>query len=415
MKGRLIRAAYGLFGAAAEGAWKAGLIKPGGNPWHTERGGEHETRTDRPLWLHAASLGETKVAACYRDELGKCAPLYVTTQTESGHRSAIGAFGTGQVGYAPIDREGAVHRFVSHLNPRGLVVFETEIWPFWLLHFDRPVWFANARLTERSFRRLTRIRGALEDIWHYTRMVCAQTADDRMRFVELGVPPEHTMVAGQVKQFDMAMDSGWEHRTRWRQTLALTESDRLLVAGSIRHDELNLMLQLFGACRASQPHLKLLLAPRHLRYVGEAERQAWNMNFRTRRVSADPLRLATADVYVLDTHGDLGTLYAAADLALMGGTLAPHGGHNPNEPAGFGVPVITGPYTAGINADLALLSEAHLVYRMESPTDLPAVLQSLNGFNREHARLELRDRLSARTHPAKVLRGYVAQEWGARG
>jgi len=302
---------------------------------------------------------------------------------------------------------------VDHVNPRGLVIFETEIWPVWLLHFDRPVWFANARITERSFRRLSRLRSALADIWHHTRLVCAQTADDRMRFIELGVPPERTLVAGQVKQFEMVLESGREHRSHWRQMLHLSEQHRLMVAGSVRHDELRTILALFNTCRKTHGNLKLLLAPRHLRYVGEAERQSWNLNFRTRRVSAGPVADADTDVFVLDTHGDLGTLYAAADLALLGGTFAPHGGHNPNEPAGFGVPVCTGPYTAGINADLALLSEAHLVYRMENPADLPAVVRSLSKFNREHARLELRERLAARIHPAAVLRGHLEREYGA--
>ncbi len=402
--------AYGAFGAAYEGLWKRGLVKPGGNAWHVQRSGAHTARDDRPLWLHAASLGEVRVASAYLAELSPLAPLYLTIQTESGFRAAVASFGSDRVGYAPLDRPANVERFISRIHPRGLVVFETEIWPHWLSTFQGPVWFANARLTARTVGRLTPLRRTLLPIWNNVRMVFAQTALDAHRFELLGLPLSHTCVAGQVKQFDLPFDSGNELRLRWRRRLGIGEKDLLYVAGSIRQDELVSVLSQFRRCQAEGRLVHLALAPRHLKYVGLAERRAWDQGLRTRRVSIAGGPSQGALVYILDTHGDLAQLYAAADLAILGGTFAPHGGHNPNEPAAFGVPVVTGPHTELVDGDLALLSRAGLAYRLENPNDLALVASSLERFNRARARHELQDLISQAPHPATLLAESVRQE-----
>ena len=405
----MIWGAYGAFGTAYEALWKHGWVKPGGNAWHAQRGGEHTARDDRPLWLHAASLGEVRVAGAYLSALSSIAPLYLTIQTESGYRAAVASFGADRVGYAPLDRAANVERFVDRIKPRGLVVFETEIWPHWLATFQGPVWFANARLTARTVGRLSPLRKTLAPIWNNVRVVFTQTALDAHRFELLGLPPSHTCVAGQVKQFDLPFDSGNELRLRWRRRLGIGEKDLLYVAGSIRQDELVPVLSQFRRCKAEGRLVHLALAPRHLKYVGLAERKAWDQGFRTRRVSVsggpsqDPL------VFILDTHGDLAQLYAAADMAILGGTFAQHGGHNPNEPAAFGVPVVTGPHTDLVDGDLALLSRAGLAYRLENPNDLALVATSLERFNRALARHELQDLIGQTPHPATLLAESVRQ------
>lgn len=405
--------AYGAFGTVYEALWKRGLIRPSGNRWHAERAGWHTARDDRPLWLHAASLGEVRVAGAYVKELSPLAPLYLTIQTDSGFRAAVASFGADSVGYAPLDRPENVERFLSHVNPRGLVVFETEIWPHWLTHFQGPVWFANARLSARTAGRLSPFRSSLGPIWKNVRQVFAQTALDAHRFTLVGLPASRTCVAGQVKQFDLPLDSGTEMRTRWRRQLGVGDKDLLYVAGSIRQDELVSVLAQFKRCAIPDRTVHLVLAPRHLKYVGAAERKAWDLGFRTRRVSSQAGPSQGAVVFILDTHGDLATLYAAADLALLGGSFAPHGGHNPNEAAAFGVPVITGPYTDLVDGDLAHLSRAGLAYRLENPNDLPAVASGLLRFNRALARHQLQDLIAQSPHPARLLAESVRKEWGA--
>jgi 3-deoxy-D-manno-octulosonic-acid transferase len=411
---QLLWGAYGLFGRAYEFLWKRGWIRPGGNAWNPQRGGEHEVRDDRPLWLHAASLGEVRVAQAYREALASVAPLYLTIQTDAGFRAAVAAFGARHVGYAPIDRPACVKRFLETVQPRGLVVFETEIWPGWLRALEGPVWFANARLSDRTCSRLVRVKSALTPIWSQVRMVFAQTSEDARRYRSLGVPAERVTVSGQVKQFDLPLGSGKEQRARWRRRLGLGERDLLYVAGSIRHDELACVLAQFRRCLGGDQALYLVLAPRHLKHVGLAERRAWELGFRTRRISGASGAADGAAVFVLDTHGDLTSLYAAADLALLGGTFAPHGGHNPNEPAAYGVPVVTGPFTQKIDADLALLADADLSYRLEDPALLPTLAGGLRKFNRARARHILEELIANRPHPALQLADSVALEWPSR-
>jgi 3-deoxy-D-manno-octulosonic-acid transferase len=393
-----------------ETLWKHHWIKPRGNEWHAERGGLHAPRDDRPLWLHAASLGEVRVASAYVRALSPLSPLYLTIQTDSGFRAAVAAFGADRVSYAPLDRPACVRRFLERVNPRGLVVFETEIWPHWLAAFEGPVWFANARLSARSVSRLVPLRKSLAPIWRHVRMVYAQTALDAHRFTLLGVPSERTQVAGQVKQFDLPLESGQELRARWRKRFGLADKDLVYVAGSIRHDETLQVLTLFKRCRVDGRNPRLVLAPRHLKYVGRAERVAWDLGFHTRRVSNLGGPSQEADVFILDTHGDLATLYASADLVILGGTFAPHGGHNPNEPAIYGVPVLAGPHTELVDGDLSLLSEADLAYRLENPDDLPAVAASLSRFNRARARHMLQELIRDRPHPARLLSESVQRE-----
>jgi 3-deoxy-D-manno-octulosonic-acid transferase len=403
--------AYGAFGTVYENLWKRGLIKPSGNRWHEQRSGLHAARDDRPLWLHAASLGEVRVAGAYLKDLSSLAPLYLTLQTDSGFRAAVASFGSDRVGYAPLDRAANVRRFVTSIQPRGLVIFETELWPHWLAEFQGPVWFANARLSTRTVARLSPLRRVLEPLWHNVRRVFAQTALDAHRFTCLGLPAARTCVAGQVKQFELPLESGAELRSRWRRRLGIGEKDLLYVAGSIRHDELSDVLSQFKRCASEERPLHLVLAPRHLKYVGLAERKAWDLGLRTRRVSSLGGPSQGALVFILDTHGDLAQIYAAADVAILGGTFAPHGGHNPNEPAAFGVPVITGPYTELVDGDLALLSSVSLAYRLENPHDLPAVAAGLARFNRARARHELQDRIAQSPHPARLLAESVRAEW----
>jgi 3-deoxy-D-manno-octulosonic-acid transferase len=189
----------------------------------------------------------------------------------------------------------------------------------------------------------------------------------------------------------------------------MAPDDCLLICGSVREDELDTVLRLYVGVRAVMPRARLLLALRHLQHVPEAERMAVSTGLNAQRVSTLVGSPTSAEVFVLDTHGDLSALYAAGDVALLGGTFAPHGGHNPNEPARYGVPVVTGPYTANIEADLALLAAADLAYRMETLDDLPALAISLTDLDRAQACRRLAELLAERPHPADRLAQVVAE------
>lgn len=411
----LAKAAYSIYGALYSGLWQSGLVRPGGNAWHVERAGRHDPRSDRPLWLHAASLGEVQVARAFVDTLLPLGPLYLTVQTETGHAAACEALPGIPVAYAPLDRHRYISEFLSRVAPRGLVVFETEIWPRWLLAFGGPVWFANARLSPRSHRRYRKIRAALRPVFRNVRGVFAQSDQDRARFVDLGVPASLVHVAGQVKQLAMKPAPDPSRRSAWRGRLGVGEQESLWVAGSIRKNEIDLVLEMWSAAGARGTRARLILAPRHLRDVDFAMSRAAKYLPAAARVSAlsGGLTDAGPELLVLDTHGELSDLYAAGDLTLLGGTFAPHGGHNPNESARFGVPLVTGPFTANIEADLALLSEAGLAIRLENLDDFPTLAGHRAMIDRGEACRTLAAAISRRDNPVLRLAAAVREELSA--
>jgi 3-deoxy-D-manno-octulosonic-acid transferase len=411
----LTEAAYTLYGELYSRLWRAGWVRPGGNPWDAEREGRHARRSDRPLWLHAASLGEVQVARAYVDALKPLAPLYLTVQTASGLEAAATVMPDVPRAFAPLDLRRYAAEFVSRVAPRALIVFETEIWPHWLLSFDGPVWFANARLSSRSFGRYRRIRGALQPSWKNVRGVFAQSERDRMRFVALGLPEECVHTAGQIKQFSMTPGPNSELRVEWRRRLGVDPKERLWVAGSIRKDEIDSVLQMWARARQRGNPARLVLALRHLRNVRTTIDAAARHRYEAARISTwngTPGARPPA-LFVLDTHGDLGDLYAAADLVLLGGTFAPHGGHNPNEAARFGTPVITGPFTSNIDGDLALLAKAGLSVRLENLDDFPLLVESDLVPDPEEACRKLADALSTLPNPALELAAAVEEELGS--
>jgi 3-deoxy-D-manno-octulosonic-acid transferase len=348
-------------------------------------------------------MGEVNVASAYADALRSIAPLYLTVQTQAGLETANRLMPGVPHGFAPFDSPANVRRFISNVSPRALVLFETEIWPNWLRTFSGPIWFANARLSQKSYRNYRMVRPAVVPLWRNVRGVFAQSDNDRKRFIALGVPLERVQVAGQIKQSQQLPAPAPELRAQWRARLGVRDDEHLWVCGSVRPDEVTTVLRLWKHANGAGLRARLVLAPRHLNRVQSTLDVAAQIDVPTALVSRLNGNGVTPDVFILDSHGDLASLYAAADLALLGGTFAPHGGHNPNEAALHGVPVITGPYTNNIEADVALLSRAGLCYRLENLTDFPVLVRSLKTHSPDTACSRLRSLLAERPDPAKIL------------
>jgi len=416
VRAALLRGAYYIFGLVYRLLWQSGVISPRGNRWHAQRAGVHVSRRKNPLWLHAASMGEVAVAAAYADALLVLAPLYLTVQTRAGMEAAKRLLPHVPCAYAPFDSPRTVKRFLRGVAPCGLVVFETEIWPYWLKCFTGPVWFANARLSRRSQRGYRLARPALKPLWRSVRGVYAQSEGDRDRFVALGLPPDRVRIAGQVKQFQHAPIPSPLKRAAWRTRLGIDERTPLWVCGSVRSDEVELVVRMWQGARRDGRSPKLILAPRHLERVALTCQAVEAAGASVRRISTingqPPERVP--DVYVLDTHGDLASVYAACDLALLGGTFGPHGGHNPNEAAHYGVPVITGPFTGNIEGDLPLLAAAGLCYRLEDVGDFAALIRDFHPVAPAEACARLSELMTLRKTPVAMLAEDVRAELGRR-
>jgi len=309
------------------------------------------------IWLHAVSLGEVTAAATLVRALRARypeIPFVLSTATPTGRARAQTLFG-GDIGirFLPYDTPGSVERFLKRIRPRLAVIMETELWPN-LLHECRlhgvPVVFASARMTAKSasrYRRLgTLFRGALAT----NTLIAAQTSEDAERFIGIGADRARTHVIGNVK-FDMQLGHSLIEQGR-QLRLSYIGSRATWIAGSTHGGEEEQVLDAHAALLPEFANALLLLVPRHpQRFDGVANLLAQRGIRFDRRSVAQVVR-PDAQVLLVDSVGELAALYAAADVAFVGGSLVPIGGHNLLEPAALGVPVITGPYNAN-SAEIA--------------------------------------------------------------
>jgi 3-deoxy-D-manno-octulosonic-acid transferase len=309
----------------------------------------------RGVWLHAVSVGEvqaasTLVAALQREWPGL--PLAVTSATPAGRARAQAAFGaTVAARYAPYDLPWSVRAALQRLRPALLVIMETELWPNLLNECARarvPVLIASARLSARSQSRWSHFGALLQPALAAAVAVAAQSAADAARFATLGVPAARLRVAGNIK-FERSASAAV--RARGAALRARYAAARpLWVAGSTHAGEEQAALAAHAAVRAQWPAALLVLAPRHRPRFEEVAALLARSGVRWLRfseVTADSAGTAAAativEVLLLDTIGELENFYAAADVAFVGGSLAPIGGHNLLEPAALGVATLAGP------------------------------------------------------------------------
>ncbi len=322
---------------------------------------------DRPLWLHAASVGETTVAATLARSLPADLDLVVTSVTPTGQAEAKRLFGplarNGRnvvVTYLPFDLGPWHERFLRRYSPRALVLLESELWPLLLRRCRRrgmPVLVLNTRISDRSFARMKRARrGVRRLLLDPVGRFGAQSPQDVERLLSLGASPAQVMLTGNLKFDSPEPPSIARLETALRRLAARRP---IIVAGSTMPGEEEQVLEAF--CRLGRDAM-LILAPRHPERFEGAWRElkeralvalrrsllAVGGNVERVALSAEDLQGeerdgAPPDAILLDTLGELASVYRLANVAFIGGTLVPTGGHNPIEAARFGVPVTVGP------------------------------------------------------------------------
>lgn len=334
------------------------------------------------LWLHAVSLGEMSAAApliaALRDRHPQAA-LVLTTATPAGRARALTlAGGALDVRYLPFDTPGAVRRFLTRTRPRCALIMETELWPNLFDACRRrgvPVLLASARLSESSVRRYRRFARLVRPMLSANVTIGAQSAEDARRFAAIGAPAERLYVVGNVK-FDVTPDAQRAvNGALLRDTFGVAR--RIWIAGSTHAGEDEIVLRAHARLRQSVPDALLLLAPRHKERFEEVAALLKHQDLAfTRRSSAGAVP-ADCAVLLVDTLGELVLLYAAADIAFVGGSLVPVGGHNLIEPAALGLPVLTGPYQANNRDIAAMLLQVGAAAQVADASELAAVLERL--------------------------------------
>jgi 3-deoxy-D-manno-octulosonic-acid transferase len=281
--------------------------------------------------------------------------------------------------YYPLDFGWVVRRYLQRLRPRILILMESELWPRMLVETEKadiPVIVVNGRISNRSWPRYRALRLIWRPLLRKLKLVLTQSEEDRSRFIELGVPVKVVRTAGNLK-YDVRV-SGESSVTRELRA-HLPQPTQLIVAGSTLEGEERMVLNAFRELLAEFPELRLVLAPRHPERFRTVERTIEEAGFPLIRRSEwmqKPVPIPPDSVFLLDSVGELASVYSLASVALVGGSLVPQGGHNPLEPAQFSVPIVMGPHIANFRAMVAILLEQEGI-RVTPPERLLPVLQEL--------------------------------------
>jgi len=302
------------------------------------------------IWVHAVSVGESIAAAPMIRELmarHPGLPITVTCMTPTGSERIQALFGDRvQHCYLPYDLPWAAARFLDRIRPKLAVVMETELWPNHIHQCARrgiPVVLANARLSERSARGYARFARLTAPMLAELSLIAVQTAAEAERFRRLGARRESVEVTGSIK-FDLSIDPALLARATALRTQWGAQARPLWIAASTHAGEDEIILDAHRQLLAQHPQALLILVPRHPERFGSVVELCRKAGFATLRRSTDEAVDAGTQVLVGDTMGELLFLYALADIAFVGGSLVPNGGHNLLEPAALGKPVLSGPH-----------------------------------------------------------------------
>jgi len=304
------------------------------------------------IWIHAASVGETKIAGYLIDYLRCRQPelrFYLSTMTVAGHKMAETINDTNVVtGYFPLDCTMSVRRTFDSINPRLLVIAETEIWPNLIKESHRrqiPIVLVNGRMSDKAFPKYKLIAKMLSQLLSYYEKIFVKSESDKKKFEFFKISGSHIKIAGDMKFDAPILPHSVERVNKTRAQVGAADNDFVLVAGSTRPGEEELLLRLFGGLSKTYASFRLVIAPRHLSRIDEIKSAIalQNLNYGTYESNngISPLML-------VDKMGELDNLYQAADLAFVGGTLVNVGGHNILEPVWSGTPVVFGPFVSNI-------------------------------------------------------------------
>jgi 3-deoxy-D-manno-octulosonic-acid transferase len=314
-------------------------------------------------WIHAVSVGESAAAVPLVEGIRRRWPelgIVMSTTTPTGARIVRERLaGAAAHRYFPVDLPGPVGRALDATRPRFFIAIETELWPNFLRALARrrvPAMIANGRISDRSFRRYRWVRRLMRRVLADVTIFAMQTEEDARRIIGLGAPRDRVVVTGNLKT-DLRPAPAAD-AAGWRRRLGLDAAGRLWIAGSTHRGEEAVVLDVFTRTRARCPQLALLLAPRHPERADEVEELIRGRGLAAVRRSRLSAEAPPGAVVILDTVGELATLYALAEVVFVGGSLVPVGGHNLLEPAMHGKPVLTGPYTSNFREGAELLQQS---------------------------------------------------------
>ena len=416
----LLSAPYWLYQVLRHGKYRKGF---------TERMGEVPARligvgkgppTQPVIWIHAVSLGEVLAIVGLVDKLRKTLPQHrvlVSTTTDTGQDLARKRFGEQNVFYFPLDFAFAIRPYLRALRPELIILAETEFWPNFLrlAHASGAhIAVVNGRISDRSLPRYRRFPWALRRMLAHVDLLLAQTAEDSARLQLIGAQADRVQVTGNLK-FDVNLPSLPPIVESLGTALAAEGAGPVLVCGSTVEDEEPPLLKAFENLRVAHPRAVMILAPRHPERFDDVAILLRQLGIPSYRRSLWHGEALAGGVLLIDTIGELAALYVLADVAFVGGSLVPRGGHNIIEPAQHGVAIVTGNHTENFR-DIVALFQARDAVRIVGLAELPLTLMNLFADEKERRALgqraleTIRSQMGATARTVDALKSLVGAD-----
>lgn len=375
------------------------------------------------IWIHAASLGEVKVAESIIEALRRMIPgcsIILSTITEHGHKLARETFGEEiPVIYAPLDFIGSVRKALSTVRPDLMVFLETEIWPAWIYEAHRTgikIALINGRISVRSIVRYMKARPFFRNVLLDFDVFSMVTVEDAYRIKAMGADPRKIQIHGNAKYDLLVHIADPAMEVEMRQTLNLSSSSTVFVAGSTRDGEEEMVLEAYEKILKEFPDTILIIVPRHIGRTPSIgtliERHGFRFQLRTDLDTCKTKRMA--QVMIIDTFGELFNLYSIATIVFCGGSLVPFGGQNPLEPAVWGKVVIYGPSMENFLDAKRLLETGRAGIQVSDSMDLAEKVSWFLGHREEleaygdRAREAVKKNQGASDNHAQVIKKLIA-------
>lgn len=340
-----------------------------------------DDKKKRRFWAHASSMGEVRVLHKLMTELQSHSPeidFCISTYTRTGQELAGKLFSDLNVFYFPLDAALPLRRYFKYIKPDGIILVETEIWPYFMdfcNRLDIPVIVANGRLSEKSGRQYGKFRKSLARLMKCYRKFAVQTENDKEKFINIGADPGKIIVTGNVKN-DVIDFEGRDHkRNGLRQNLDLSPEEIFVIFASTRQGEELMILRALNDLEVFPEKMRVMIAPRHLKRLDEVktELDAHAIEYVLYSENIDEEKYSRR-LILMDKMGFLAELFYAADLAFVGGTLAPLGGHNIMEPVLAGTPVFFGPSLDNVKEAAALILDRELGRMIQNESEIATLL-----------------------------------------
>ena len=373
----LLSSPYWLFQVLRHGKYRRGFA---------ERLGQVPARVavhaqSKIIWIHAVSLGEVLAVSGLVDQIRRSFPehrVLISTTTDTGQGLARKRFGEENVFYFPMDFAVAIRPYLEALHPELVILAETEFWPNFLRLAHAAgsrIAVVNARISDRSWPRYRRFTWALRRMLAQVDLFLAQTQADQDRLISIGADASRVEVTGNLK-FDQSLPAAPPILENLRLSLAAEKAGPVLVCGSTVEDEEAPLLKAFENIRVAHPRAAMILAPRHPERFDDVAILIQQLGIPFHRRSRWQGEALAGGVLLLDTIGELAALYGLADVAFVGGSLVPRGGHNIIEPAQHGVAIVTGNHTENFR-DIVGLFQSRDAVRIVGLAELPLTLMHL--------------------------------------